>query len=76
MKPWYNVRMSQTLARTAKTKNTAIRREVISVVREIFTDPDFGRVISPAFMRRLRKSKKSSDAGLGEDLKKYLARMS
>ena len=67
--------MSQTLARAARAKNTAIRREVISVVREIFADPDFGREISPAFMRRLRKSKKSADAGLGEDLKKYLARV-
>lgn len=63
------------MVRTKKTKNTAIRRTVISVFREMVTDPDLGREISPAFMRRLQKSKKSADAGLGEDLKKYLARM-
>ncbi len=65
--------MSQVIARTTKAKNTAIRREVISVFREIFTDPDFGRVISPVFMRRLQKSMQSVKEGKTRDLKEYLA---
>ena len=66
--------MTKVLEHKKVNKHSAVRREVIRVFREAFTDPDFGLEVRPSFMRRLRASMRSTAAGRGEDLKVFLAR--
>lgn len=65
--------MNKVIEHKTKHKNTAIRREVMSVFREIFADPDAGLELRPSFVRRLRASKRSAALGRGKDLKEFLA---
>lgn len=58
-----------------KKINEIIRRQVIEVMREMLSDPDFGLELRPQFIKRLKKSIKSKKAGkyisLDKILKKY-----
>lgn len=52
-----------------------IKEKVIEVIREIFTDPDYGLELKPDFVKRLKKSieaeKKGKTVPLDKILKKY-----
>jgi len=58
-----------------KKINGIVRRQVIEVIREMLSDPDFGLELKPEFIKRLKKSIKSKKAGkytsLDKILKKY-----
>jgi len=66
--------MAKTLLQNKKI-NEIIRQQVIGVMREMLTDPDFGLELRPEFIKRLKKSIKSKKAGkfvsLDGVLKKY-----
>ena len=56
--------------------NQIARREVVDVLREIFSDPDLGLPVSTGAVRRLKKSVQSKKAGRVKDLKEVLGRYS
>ena len=60
--------MAKTIEKN-RSRNAAIRREVIKVFQEVVADPDFGLELRPEFLRKLRKSIKS---GKSRDLREYL----
>jgi hypothetical protein len=45
------------------TRNTTIRKQIISVLREIMSDPDAGLELRESFKKRLMKSVRSKRAG-------------
>lgn len=66
--------MAKALVKNKKF-NELVRRQVIEVMREILSDPDFGLELRPEFIKRLKKSIKSKEAGkytsLDKIFKKY-----
>jgi signal recognition particle GTPase len=66
--------MSKTILQN-KNINKIVRRQVVEVMREMLSDPDFGLELRPESIKRLKKSIKSKKAGkyscLDEVLKKY-----
>ncbi len=54
--------------------NETARRQVVVVLREIFSDPDFGLELQPKAVQRLKQSVRSKKAGRVKDLKKILER--
>ncbi|MBU3925711.1 hypothetical protein KJ763_00885 [Patescibacteria group bacterium] len=58
-----------------KNIETLVRKNVISVFREIFTDPEYRLKLKPNFVKRLKKSLESKNKGgvhkLDNILKKY-----
>jgi hypothetical protein len=62
--------MARVLEKNKTTK--VVRKEVARAFREIFSDPDFGLKLQPAFLRRLRNSIRSANAGRVSDLKEFL----
>ena len=55
-----------------KSSNSAIKREVAKAFREVFSDPDFGLELRPDFVRRMKKSIASANAGKVTDLREFL----
>ena len=58
-----------------KNLNILIRRTVLEVVQEVLADPDYGLVLRPSFIKRLKKSiqsqKSQKTVPFAEILKKY-----
>ena len=52
--------MSRTIVRN---QNKALRREVIDILREVLSDPDFGLELTAHANTRLQKSVKSKHSG-------------
>ena len=50
--------MAKAFVSPSKNINAVIRKEVVSVVREVLSDPDAGFELKPNFIRRLKKSLK------------------
>jgi len=57
-----------------RSQDLAIRRQVVKVFREVFTDPDFGLELRPDFVRRVKKSIRSAHAGKATDLREFLSK--
>jgi len=53
-------------------RNPIVRRQVVAALREIFSDPDAGLALTPAFARRLRKTAVSVKSGAVTDLRIFL----
>lgn len=53
----------------------ALRSQIISLLREVFSEPDFGLELKPSFVKKLKKSinnkKKGDYQSLDKIIKKY-----
>lgn len=68
------------MAQTTITKNQKelellVRKNVISVLREVFTDPEYSLPLKPSFIKKLQRSIQSKQEGkiidFDEILRKY-----
>ncbi|MDA2935679.1 hypothetical protein MYX06_00460 [Patescibacteria group bacterium AH-259-L05] len=65
--------MAKTLTKNGKISEMA-HREVVGALREILSDPDFGMLLRPEAIKRLKKSVRSKQAGKVKALKDVLAK--